>query len=1123
MKSYHSFAKNWYFIMRNGPLEELNLPEKGEFTQKITLPHDWIVADTDLYEKSSHGYYYREFDVNCIEQILYLYFEGVTQDCHIFINGRCACTWQNGYTSFIVPLSGFIKKGVNEIVVACNYCLPNSRWYTGAGIYRNVWLIQKEATHFLPQECYVNNVKEAEEFWKTTVSGRIQSKEGSKRIGIDWKLTSTDIQEMVAEGTVKEIGKDGCFLFAFPVRNPLLWSPEMPQLYTLTLTLYQDDIETDWECLQIGYRTVEFDPDRGLIVNGHKEKLKGVCLHHDLGCLGTAFHKDAAKRQLMLMKEMGANAIRTAHNPPAPEVLSLCDALGLMVVNEAFDVWELPKNKFDYSLFFADRMETDVASWIKRDRNHPSVILWSIGNEIYDIHAGEKGYEWTLKLMEEVKKHDPFGNAEITFGSNYLLWEPAQKCADAVGIVGYNYGEKLYDAHHRKYPKRVIYGSETASCVQSRGIYHFPLCTPLLSEDDMQCSSLGNSTTSWGAINPSAVLCRERDTEYSLGQFIWSGIDYLGEPTPYHTKNCYFGQVDTAGFPKDSFYTYKAAWTDAAKEPFVHLYPYWDFNPGQKIDVLIASNLEWVELFWNDISCGKQRIDHQNGDTFLAHRKLKYAPGVLRAVGYDANGSVAAEMTQQSFGDTVSFMATPNAFEWKPEMGELCFVTIQAVDQNGIVVENATDYVHVEVEGPATLLALDNGDSTDFTSYQSHERRLFSGKLMALLRLRQTAGFITIHVTEVPGEKPIRKIELIPERECVLTPQQSTLEIQAIIRPASASFKDIIWRITRENGVESRIAEIEILSDNADKVRVKGLGDGNVRIQALSANGGLLGGKKESEKTVYRVISQLELTLQGFGEKNRSPFAFIQGLDYDESSGNIGMGNEKGFASPREENSYVVYQNLDFTDEGADCVKIPIFELESRPLVLRFWEGVPYGAESRFLGERIYERKSIWNRYQEETFLLDGKLCGVTDFSIELQRKAHIKGFVFEHFSCLKKPIPAKNNNRIYGDSYQVKEDEITGIGNNVSIVFENLDFSGEGAKKIRLCIRGNHAQNTMVLLFETKYESIRYTIEIKYSKEYNVIDNEIKPIRGKGTLTLLFLPGSNMDLKWFAFPEYCE
>lgn len=492
-----------------------------------------------------------------------------------------------------------------------------------------------------------------------------------------------------------------------------------------------------------------------MLLNGVKTKLNGVCEHHDLGALGSAFHTAALRRRLEILKDMGVNAIRTAHNMPAAELMDLADEMGLLVVSEAFDMWERSKTTYDYARFFKDWALKDVRSWVMRDRNHPSLFMWSIGNEIYDTHADKKGQELTSMLMEAVLQYEPKGNGKVTIGSNYMPWENAQKCADIVKVAGYNYAEKYYHQHHAEHPDWIIYGSETASIVQSRGIYHFPFEQSILADDDEQCSALGNSSTSWGAKSAEACIIAERDAAFSLGQFIWTGFDYIGEPTPYHTKNSYFGQIDTATFKKDSYYIYQAAWTNYKEHPMVHIFPYWDFNPGQMIDVRVCSNAPKIELQFNGETVGTYEIDHVHGTQLAGWWKLPYEPGELKAIAYDEAGQIIAVDIRKSFGDASRICLKADKGTLLANGTDLIFIEITMEDERGNAVENANNRVQVQVGGAGRLIGLDNGDSTDYDPYKGTSRRLFSGKLMAIVAASLEAGTITVEVTSkgVVGSK----------------------------------------------------------------------------------------------------------------------------------------------------------------------------------------------------------------------------------------------------------------------------------------------------------------------------------------------------------------------------------
>ena len=434
----------------------------------------------------------------------------------------------------------------------------------------------------------------------------------------------------------------------YTITKPHLWDINDPYFYYLETELKDKNGDILDRIVQhCGFKYIEFTNNEGFFLNGRHIKIFGACHHHDHGALGAAFDKEAQRRQFKKLKEMGVNSIRCSHNPPPSAWMDLCDEMGIMIVDEAFDMWEKTKTEFDYGNYFKEWCERDTTNWVRKDRNHPSLIMWSIGNEIYDTHFGN-GLETTKKLYEYVVKNDPNRNAPITIGSNYMMAEGAQECAKNIDTVGYNYLERLYDEHHKQYPDWKIYGSETSSTVQSRGIYHFPESLQLVTFSDGQCSCLGNCTTPWGCKNTETVIANDRDCPFSAGQYIWTGWDYIGEPTPYHTKSSFFGQIDTAGFPKDTFYLYKSEWAGKNIAPFIHLLPYWDWNEGQKIDIKAYSNMDTVELFFNGVSQGKQDINHIDGKEPYGYWQIEYHKGEIKAVAYDPDGNIVAQEIKKS-------------------------------------------------------------------------------------------------------------------------------------------------------------------------------------------------------------------------------------------------------------------------------------------------------------------------------------------------------------------------------------------------------------------------------------------------------------------------------------------
>jgi beta-galactosidase len=763
----------------------------------VELPHDWLIYDTQNLYKTGEGRYKKTLNISIedLSKSIELYFDGIYMNSTVYVNGVKAGEWKYGYTSFYVEISDYVHIGDNEILINVLHESPNSRWYSGAGIYRDVWLIKQNKTHITSDGVYIH----------ADVSGKVIAHAHYTGKADEVRFSITDVD------------------------NPILWSPEKPHLYTMKTELIKDGEAVDCVYNKFGFRTIEFSPDKGFIFNAKPFKLHGVCHHHDLGALGAAVNVHAIRRQLELLKDMGVNSIRTAHNPPAPQLIELCDEMGLLVINELTDMWELPKNKYDYARFFPQWYKKDVKSWVRRDRNHPCVIMWSIGNEIYDTHVSHNGLKIAKNLYNEVKRHDPYGNGGVTIGSNFMMGENARKVADFLKLAGYNYAEKFYDEHHRENPGWFIYGSETTSTVRSRGIYHFPIEMPLLTHDDKQCSDLGNSVVGWGKSNEGAWLMDEQ-RQWCGGEFVWTGFDYIGEPTPYNSKNSYFGAIDTAGLPKASYYFYKSVWNKNAA-PFVKLFPHWDWNEGQIIDVVVYSNMQRVELFLNG--------------EIQASRKIKYTKGELVAKAYDLNGNVAAVDTAASFGEPSQLRVQSR------EYGDLTFCTICAYDKNGEFVANARNRVIVKGD----LLGLDNGDSTDYDSYKPlnngspFSRRLFSGKLTAISRGGIEVEFDT-------REIPPRKIELTVSRQ-QLSKTHPTAEITATVLPENAHDKNIRFKCVSNNGIETNIAHIR-----ANTIIAKGDGDFRIRAYIDSGNG------------FTQVFSELEMSVCGMGRITRAMDSF---------------------------------------------------------------------------------------------------------------------------------------------------------------------------------------------------------------------------------------------------------
>ena len=825
--------------------------------------------------------------------------------------------------------------------------------------------------------------------------------------------------------------------------------------------------------------------------------------------------------------------------------------MGILIVDEAFDMWKMSKTTYDYARFFKEWSARDVKSWICRDRNHPCVILWSIGNEIYDTHATEHGQEITRYLKEQVLLHDPYGHAAVTIGSNFMQGENARKCADILKIAGYNYAERLYDKQHADHPDWVIYGSETSSTVQSRGIYHFPLTKPLLTDDDGQCSSLGNSTVNWGAKNQQFCAVSDLHMPFSLGQFLWSGFDYIGEPTPYQSRNSFFGQIDTAGFPKDAYYFYQSVWTDYKTNPMVHLLPYWDFNPGQMIDIRVYTNAPKVALFLNDTLIGEKTLAHTEEDNMIADWQLPFEAGTLKAIAYDENGVEIARDEASSFGDAASLRLTANRSQVTADGSELIFVTIDALDKDGHVVANANNRVHFKVTGEGMLAGLDNGDSTDYEPYKGDCRRLFSGKLLAIIAPTLTAGTITItasseeltsasltvntisynesadekdpcaadlHIMTITRDPladsisrqsdiPVRKITLSCETSTHLTADAPSAIIYASISPANATTQTLDWKVTNAEGVTVPYAVLEPI-DNAH-VRIRALSDGSFFVRCSVTNG-------RGHTALY---STLAFTATEIGTMNLDPYTFTVGSLYSDSEGEIANGNAHGAATGSEGTTSITYGPFDFGTFGTDTVTIPIFETESQPVNLTFIEGKTKSKHGTILCTGRYDKKMIWDQYQEETFKLPKRLRGITTFTIQVtDRKLHIGGLTFHKSEKAWTTLAASDIDRIYGDAFCRADDAITGIGNNVTIEYADMDFGNETSVVIEITGRSPIAKNTIHVRTSNGIKEALNIAEFTYSEDYTTKCFPVNVLSGSQTVTLLFLPGSSFDLKSIRF-----
>jgi beta-galactosidase len=1031
--------------------------------QSVEIPHDWLIYDTANLYADGVGSYRKEFNVSDLSLIHSLIFDGVYMNCEVFVNGKSVGEWKYGYTAFCFDISAFLKEGANEILVKVNHEAPNTRWYSGAGIYRNVWLNVQNTTRIVNDGVYISS-KLNGDTWELKAETEV--------VGEPGEIRHTLID---ADGKAVETFKDSIALSGVN-----LWSCEKPYVYRLKTELIKDEKVVDCEENPVGFRTVEFNPEKGFFLNGRYMKMHGVCLHHDLGAFGAAFNINAARRQVEIMKEMGVNAIRFAHNPPAREYLDLCDELGILAIDELLDIWELPKNKNDYSRFFPEWHAKDAASWVRRDRNHPCVIMWSIGNEIYDTHKDERGLEVAKVLRDLVLESDPYKNARVTIGSNFMPYPNAQKVADELKLAGYNYAEGLYDEHRAKYPDWFIYGAETASTVRSRGVFRFPADMPVLSFEDRQCSDLGNSVVGWGKSAESAWI-HDRDKDYCGGQFIWTGMDYIGEPTPYSTKNSYFGAVDTAGFPKAAFWFYRAVWHKTA-EPFVRLFPHWDWNEGQLIDVIAYSNVEEAELFLNNKSLGRQTIDLKKGNDLRFTWRVPFEKGVLKIAAYK-DGELAAVDVKQSFGEAAEIKTESKTY------GDLTFTKIYAVDKDGIPVENARNRVNVSGD----LLGLDSGDSTDYDSYKSDSKRLFSGQLLAISK-----GEVTVSFSE--KEIPLRKIELSASN-LTFTKDNKQIRISAKLFPQNASYRDIKWRAVLGTGASADLVKIIEYDDSS--ALAEAVSDGVFKLRATCCNG-----KEHTE-----IISELDMKIEGVADAVKNPYEFIHSGRYDISYTPLKIIEHGAVSGVNDVKTLVGFKNVNFSSGKSKSLRLYLGTTSYYDEVpVELYIGDVKAGTARLLQTLIFPRNNLHYDFAPFDFELSEALTGKHDICFILDRRCVFGGFEFINKRAFE-PVYADENDEIYGDNYVINGRRIESIGNNVILKFNELDFGADGVNK--LTISGFAPKGNSISM---KFNEQTHMIEFAKSDGYRTQEFWVANPKGINDVSFVFLPGSDFNFEWFKF-----
>ncbi len=757
-----SFDAGWRFNLGDASGADQPTFDDSKW-RTLNVPHDFSI---ELAFNSSSpagsgggfldggiGWYRKTFTLGSTDasKRVLVEFDGVYMNSQVWINGTSLGTRPYGYSSFEYDLTQYLKfDGTNNVIaVKVNNNQPNSRWYSGSGIYRNVWLTKLGAVNFPNSSVYVATPMVSAASASVSLSSDVQN-QGTTAAQVT--LTATILDASGAPVTSNDSAATSVAAAAtstvsqsLTIASPMLWSTSAPYLYRLKVELKLAGATVDTYETSLGFRTPSFDGSTGFSLNGANLKLRGVDMHHDLGALGSAVNYRAIERQLQILKGMGVNAIRTSHNPPAPEFLDITDRLGILVMEEAFDTWTQPKTTNDYALYFNDWAQRDIQDMVRRDRNHPSVIIWSIGNEISGATTtiAQNLKNWVLALDK---------TRPVTWASNKMsgphYTSVDHDIAGILDLVGYNYAPYAgdYDADHSAHPTWKLFGSEVAAAVRSRGIYHTPASTVTLatsqSSPDRQCSSYDNEAAGFGATAEDAYGY-DNDRAFVAGEFVWSGFDYIGEPTPYSSwpsKSSYFGIVDTAGFPKDVYYFYQSRWTT---DPMVHLLPHWNWTSGTTVSVYAYNNCDSVELFLNDKSQGTGSTPTGKLHTEWS---IPWASGTLRA-DCTKGGSVVASDTVTTAGAAANVVLTADRNAIRADGKDLAFVTVDIRDANGVLVPTAANSVAFTISGPGTIAGVDNGNPIDTDPYQGTSRKAFSGKALVIVRSTGSPGSIVLNAT----------------------------------------------------------------------------------------------------------------------------------------------------------------------------------------------------------------------------------------------------------------------------------------------------------------------------------------------------------------------------------------
>lgn len=777
-RSEYLLEKGWKFT--KGEVSNAEMPAFNDAKwETVDIPHDWAifgpfdknndlqnVAVTQNFETQASlktgrtgglpyvgiGWYRTTFHSTPGKQTT-LIFDGAMSEARVFVNGKEACFWPCGYNSFYCDVTSLVNEDGknNTLAVRLENRPQSSRWYPGAGLYRNVHVVTTEKIHVPVWGTQITTPYVKDEYASVCLRTTILNA-GKTELTVVTDIMDADGQVVSTKTNKGVINHDQPFTQNFIVERPKLWSPETPVLYKAVSKIYSGDTLLDTYSTRFGIRTIEYIADKGFYLNGKRRKFQGVCNHHDLGPLGAAINVAALRHQLTLLKEMGCDAIRTSHNMPAPELVELCDEMGFMMMLEPFDEWDIAKCDNGYHRFFNEWAEKDMVNMLRQYRNNPCVVMWSIGNEVPTQWSPE-GYKVAKFLQDICHREDP--TRPVTCGMDQVKSVLANGFAAMLDIPGLNYRAHLYDEAYERLPQNIILGSETSSTVSSRGVYKFPVERKAgAMYDDHQSSSYDLEYCNWSNI-PDIDFARAEDHEWTIGQFVWTGFDYLGEPSPYDTNawpnhSSMFGIIDLASIPKDRYYLYRSVWNKEAET--LHILPHWNWEgrEGEKTPVFVYTNYPSAELFINGKSYGRQ-TKHKNGTVENRYRLMwhdaVYQPGEVRVVAYDEQGNPVAEKTVRTAGKPHHIELVTDRSSLQADGKDLAYVTLRIVDKDGNLCPNDGRLVSFKVKGAGKYRASANGDPTCLDLFHKPEMHAFGGMLTVIVQSGEKTGEIELQAT----------------------------------------------------------------------------------------------------------------------------------------------------------------------------------------------------------------------------------------------------------------------------------------------------------------------------------------------------------------------------------------